>query len=449
MKSGKNCDHSFYQSILELLSPVVQARLVSGSKLVYVAFQGARSAVVAPSSLMVVPSFSIQPHNPPPPNSVESSKWNPKIPSPLKVITCTVIPSSNAAAIAHASSSAPPQSREFPLNDTSAANRSLSSADMIHFAPMEGCQSPADVGCWSMDSEIATPRMWKFPASISTNPERENLNVALIINVDVLAARGAEGCFADETGNITIDDDFCAGLRCRSVSFEGAQRVVSFGNNMLRSTTAERISFGPLTQLTKVGRNWMDGCQQLTRLDFACDLSLLKRVGDGWLRGCSALPQIDFDALTALESVGCFWMEGCDMLTSFHVQGLTSLLSVGSHFLAKCARLEKASFTDIPNLTTVGDGWLQSCPKLRRATFDDLPRLSVVGSMWMAGCRSIRRVSLLKTNALHYVGTGWLLESDAPELLCDDPQKPKIQHLLVASLSSVMSERQRRRAAGK
>lgn len=181
---------------------------------------------------------------------------------------------------------------------------------------------PSNGGCSLSDD------LFRFTPVSLTSPNMQGLS--LTVNIAAVAAKGREKAVTlHDNGDIAIHDDFCANLRCRSVNFEGTHRVVSIGNNMLKGSTAERISFGPMPALRCVGNDWMSGCQQLGRVDFACDFMALSWVGDRWLRGSKRLSTFDFDCFPALQVVGASWLERCHTLSSLKLDALKSLRAVG------------------------------------------------------------------------------------------------------------------------
>eukprot|EP00760_Papus_ankaliazontas_P028006 PhM_4_TR3474/c1_g2_i1/m.77882 len=100
----------------------------------------------------------------------------------------------------------------------------------------------------------------------------------------------------------------------------GSERLVEL---TLPSTVAAiRISNGflyldlsPLTNVTKIGNNFLHGCSRLTSLDLS-PLANVRHIGSGFLDGCGALTSLDLSPLKNVTQIGVFFLHGCTALTS-------------------------------------------------------------------------------------------------------------------------------------
>ncbi|MGL4951030.1 MAG: leucine-rich repeat domain-containing protein, partial [Mycoplasma sp.] len=184
-------------------------------------------------------------------------------------------------------------------------------------------------------------------------------------------------------------------------------------------TTLKKLSFEEGNQITKIGNNAFDGCENLTGdLDLSSLTSLitignlafrdctgltgtlnlsglinLTTIGDTAFYQCSKLTgDLNLSGLTKLEMIGDFAFSNCIGLTgTLNLSGLTKLEMIGDFAFSNCIGLTGTlNLSGLTNLTTIGRNAFNNCSGLKgNLNLSNSKKLQIIDENAFYNCSSL------------------------------------------------------------
>eukprot|EP01064_Diplonema_japonicum_P036299 TRINITY_DN8110_c0_g1_i1.p1 TRINITY_DN8110_c0_g1~~TRINITY_DN8110_c0_g1_i1.p1 ORF type:complete len:363 (+),score=47.05 TRINITY_DN8110_c0_g1_i1:92-1180(+) len=208
--------------------------------------------------------------------------------------------------------------------------------------------------------------------------------------------------YPDDRGVLSLPSTVLPpGLRHLKI-IDPMQQVLSLADCFLDFAQLDTIDLTTLTAVTRIGCNFLMGCNDITSLDLR-SMHNLRQIGDSFLCACVSLQSLCTPSAT-VGTIGIDFLFDCSGIWEVDLTFLNGLQKVPSGFLSYCSSLISIDLTPLSCLREIGGDFMQGCRGLHEVSFASSPGLISVGSCFFSSCSSMTCLDMQGLSALSDVG---------------------------------------------
>ena len=247
----------------------------------------------------------------------------------------------------------------------------------------------------------------------------EELNVncfSCCSNLEKLMITGGDGggeVWRGHASLTTIPDGFLT--HCgKLLSFNPSmfKTVTSIQNDFLSASGITTINLSPLSNVTVIGRGFMESCRGLTSLDMS-PLTKVTSIGHSMLQFSSNLETVTFPSYlggppqsSPLMVVGNSYLSGCTQLKSTPDAAYLSNLTTIPFFFIAYSGVSSCGgcLTKMQHVLHINPGMFYQCLKLKSVDLSSLGNVTKIESDFLAGCKALQSIDMSPMVSLMSIG---------------------------------------------